>query len=281
MATSRAEITVIDSEAEIAPRVLIAPQILLIAAPVSDEAPSHAATRAKALVLLSGAACPYEIDGTRVDLAADRILLVDPLRRHRPIARRSAEPSLVLSLAMTKDWIEARKPGARAFGTRAASLDAATRASLRRLTGLLVGLQPSDRGLLDATMDLAACVVDAHATAHPAPQRLAFDFRIRRAVQIATADPHRIATVDAMLAASDLSRSRFFELFRDCVGVTPHVFVDAHAGDLAIAALANSDDAVARVARDLGFANPDGFTRIVRRATGLTPRDFRRAAVRL
>lgn len=271
----------IPSEAERTPRVLIAPQVLLIVAPVSDASSSHAATRAKALLLVAGAACPYEVDGARVELTADTILLVDPLRRHRPIEPSGAGPSVVLSLALAADLIEARKPGARGFGARAAPLDDATRANLSRLTRLLAGVHSSDRALLDATMELAAGVVDAHATAHPATPRLAFDYRIRRAIQIATADPGRVATVEDMVAASDLSRSRFFELFRDCVGATPHVVIDAHAGDAAIAALANSNDAVALVARNLGFANADGFTRIVRRATGLTPRDFRRAAVRL
>lgn len=155
------------------------------------------------------------------------------------------------------------------------------RARARHLIGLLAGAQTSDRALLDATTELAVCVVDAHSTEDPARPRLAFDYRIRRAIRVATADSNRVATVEDMLAASELSRSRFFELFRDCMGTTPQIFLDAHAADIAIAALVESDKPIARLARDLGFANADGFTRLVRRATGLTPRDFRRAAVRL
>jgi AraC family transcriptional regulator len=265
----------------IAPRVLIASSVLSIFAPIFGEGRSYASARMKALLLVAGATCPYDVDGKRVDLTADTLLLVNPLVLHRPLGRRGAEPSLVLSLYMTSDWIEARHPGARTFGANAAPLDAATRAHLRRVTGLLGDVRSTDRSLFDATTDLAACVVDAHATQGPARPRLAFDYRIRRAIRVATANTERVATVADMIAVSEMSRSRFFELFEDCVGATPQVFLDAHAGEMVVMALAETDVTIGRLALKLGFANPDGFTRLVRRATGLTPRDFRRAASRL
>ncbi|MFN8759424.1 MAG: helix-turn-helix domain-containing protein [Tagaea sp.] len=95
------------------------------------------------------------------------------------------------------------------------------------------------------------------------------------------ADPKRVATVEEMLAASELSRSRFFQLFRECTGLTPQMYIDAHTIETAIDALTRNDKPISRLARELGYGTPERFARYIRRMTGVGPRDFRRAAIRI
>lgn len=209
------------------------------------------------------------------------------MTEHHALAPAGAAPGgPVLGVLMAPEFVAERVAGkrgvsaARPFGAARAPLSASLRGLAERLAALIGDPASGDAAIAETTSAFAAAVLDAHA--RPADSGgPAFDYRIRRAIQIAAREPTRAVTVEAMLEASELSRSRFFELFRACVGATPQIFLDARADDVAIAALARSDAPIAQMARDLGFANADGFSRLVRRATGLTPRDFRRAAVRL
>ncbi|MCM0021829.1 MAG: helix-turn-helix domain-containing protein [Tagaea sp.] len=80
-----------------------------------------------------------------------------------------------------------------------------------------------------------------------------------------------------MLAASRLSRSRFFELFGECLGMAPQEYLDALMLETVLDALGAGKTQIGKLAAALGFANPDGFTRFVRREIGITPRAYRKA----
>jgi len=103
----------------------------------------------------------------------------------------------------------------------------------------------------------------------------------RRAVEVALwLDAHSHEPVDLEGAArqAGLSPFHFLRLFAKVIGVTPHQYLVR--SRLRRAARLLSDDApsITDVAFDVGFADLSNFVRTFRRAAGVSPRDFRKAA---
>lgn len=245
----------------------------------------YAYPQAVAVVMLGAAARRYRIAGADHVLDHGHILLVNPMTAHHAIAS-ATQGGQVLSVSMAPEFVGERVAAlrgvaaARPFGVARAPLSAALRGRAERLAALVVAPGAADAAIAAAAADFAADVLDAHAAPVDSGGP-AFDYRIRRAIQAVSGDPSRPATVDGMLAASELSRSRFFQLFRECTGLTPQMYIDAHALEATIDALTRTDAPIADVARALGFGAAERFARYVKRMTGLGPRDLRRAAIRI
>jgi AraC-like DNA-binding protein len=73
-----------------------------------------------------------------------------------------------------------------------------------------------------------------------------------------------------------LSRSRFFEQFKTCVGVSPQQYLDWLRMALATRMLAEPGTTVTDVSERLGFSAPSHFTRFFAQHIGLPPSDFKR-----
>ena len=73
-----------------------------------------------------------------------------------------------------------------------------------------------------------------------------------------------------------LSRSRFFEQFKNCMGVSPQQYVDCQRMAMAMEMLGQPELPIAEVSHRLGFAAPSHFARFFALHTGFPPRDFRR-----
>lgn len=103
----------------------------------------------------------------------------------------------------------------------------------------------------------------------------------RRAVEAALwldAVSHEPIVLDDMAKETGLSSFHFLRLFAGVVGVTPHQYLVR--SRLRRAARLLSDDArsITDVAFDVGFGDLSNFVRTFRRAAGISPRGFRRAA---
>ena len=73
-----------------------------------------------------------------------------------------------------------------------------------------------------------------------------------------------------------LSESRFTALFRQIVGLPPYAYLADVRLKCAKKRLAESDDPVAKIARDLGYASPQHLAMQFRKTYGQTPTDWRR-----
>ncbi|MFM7344704.1 MAG: helix-turn-helix domain-containing protein [Tagaea sp.] len=175
-------------------------------------------------------------------------------------------------------WIARRLAGRRGFDPqRPFARIVAPLSGERRALFAAAADAPGRRAFDDAATSLATALLDGHASADvPGPAR-ALDFRVRRAVELAAARPGRRVRVEDLLAATGLSRSRFFELFGECLGMAPQEYLDALTLEAALDALSAAKTPIGKLAGELGFANADGFTRFVRREIGVTPRDYRKA----
>jgi AraC-like DNA-binding protein len=103
----------------------------------------------------------------------------------------------------------------------------------------------------------------------------------RRAVDVALyLDENSAEPLDLEQIAErvELSPFHFLRLFERVVGVTPHQYLVRARLRRAARLLADDSLSITQIAYDVGFADLSNFVRTFRRAAGVSPRDFRKAA---
>jgi AraC family transcriptional regulator len=103
----------------------------------------------------------------------------------------------------------------------------------------------------------------------------------RRAVEAALwidAHSHEAIDLEATAAKAGLSPYHFLRLFANVLGVTPHQYLVRSRLRHAARLLSEEERAVTDVAFDVGFGDLSNFVRTFRRAAGMSPGGFRRAA---
>jgi AraC-like DNA-binding protein len=103
----------------------------------------------------------------------------------------------------------------------------------------------------------------------------------RRAVEAALwleAHASEPVDLDAISTQAGLSPFHFLRLFARVLGVTPHQYLVRCRLRSAARLLADPRISVTAIAYDVGFADLSNFVRTFRRAAGVSPREFRRAA---
>ena len=138
----------------------------------------------------------------------------------------------------------------------------------------------SDVGLDEVGMLLTARVVDVVSGAERmrCPERA---LGRRRAVDAALwIDAHAHETIDLEDAATEagLSPFHFLRVFANVLGVTPHQYLVRCRLRRAASLLAGDERSITDVALDVGFGDLSNFVRTFRRAAGVSPGRFRRAA---
>jgi AraC-like DNA-binding protein len=138
----------------------------------------------------------------------------------------------------------------------------------------------SDIGLEEIGLLLGARFVDlASGTPRPGPPMRAQDRR--RAVTAALwIEAHAEEPVDLCRVAAEvgLSPFHFLRLFARILGVTPHQYLVRSRLRRAARLLVEEERSITDIAYDVGFADLSNFVRSFRRAAGVSPRGFRRAA---
>jgi AraC-like DNA-binding protein/mannose-6-phosphate isomerase-like protein (cupin superfamily) len=82
--------------------------------------------------------------------------------------------------------------------------------------------------------------------------------------------------VERMAAAMDIHRSTLSRLFRATIGIPPAEYLARLRVQNALSLLKSTVLPVAEIARRCGFDDPDYFSRMIRRRTGMSPREFRK-----
>jgi AraC-like DNA-binding protein len=96
------------------------------------------------------------------------------------------------------------------------------------------------------------------------------DFRVRRALRLMQARLGDGFALESIAREVGLSRPHFFKLFRQQMGVTPTLYLNALRMEEAIARLAGTREAVADIGLDLGFSSQASFSRFFI-ANGVVP----------
>ena len=168
------------------------------------------------------------------------------------------------------------------------------RAALRRLTNLpplpemmvlgelaqAAAEGRSDVGLDEAGLLFAGRFVEV-ATGTPERQVTASTPERRRAVHAALfmdEYSHRDIGLEEMAREAGLSLHHFLRSFTKVLGVTPHQYLLRSRLRHAARLLADEERSITGIAYDVGFGDLSNFVRTFRRASGVSPREFRKAA---
>jgi AraC-like DNA-binding protein len=103
----------------------------------------------------------------------------------------------------------------------------------------------------------------------------------RRAVEAALridAAAHEAIDLDGAAREAGLSAFHFLRVFASVLGVTPHQYLIRSRLRRAARLLADEARPISEIAFDVGFGDLSNFVRTFRRAAGVSPRGFRRAA---
>lgn len=128
--------------------------------------------------------------------------------------------------------------------------------------------------------DLVRALVAAHSDASFARNALLggapMDARVMRATRYMRERAIANPSMEDVAREIGLSRSRFFEQFKNCMGISPQQYLDWQRMALATRMLSNPQLTVADVSHELGFSAPSHFTRFFAQHIGLPPSDFKR-----
>lgn len=98
---------------------------------------------------------------------------------------------------------------------------------------------------------------------------------VRRARLLLEEDPAGLPVVEELIRGFDVSRTNFFRAFKQQTGQSPykyHLQLTMHrAGEM----LRNSELSVKQIAIAIGFQNPYHFSKLFKKKTGSSPRDYR------
>jgi AraC family transcriptional regulator len=103
---------------------------------------------------------------------------------------------------------------------------------------------------------------------------------LRRVIDYIEADLSRPFTIDGLAQVAGVSPRHFIRAFQESAGQTPLRFVHRLRVERAKRFLLDSHRTATEVALDCGFSHAQHFSTAFKKATGVTPSDFRNAAVR-
>jgi AraC-like DNA-binding protein len=245
----------------------------------------HAHAQAHALIKVSGADATFLVEGRKQLLDAGSAVLIDPWVVHAGLPLPEGATAQLLALYIAPYWFERPVQPAiasgrrRVFSAARAPLLPTVRTAADRVLDMMRD-DGTDDDDLDRACDLlfravltsyGAADLGEGSRADPRPS----DFRIRRAIVHMRDRPGMALDIDGCAALAGLSRSRFFELFRACTGVSPRVYANALCIEAAIELLGTTATPIHAIAERLGFSAPSHFTRFFLQHLGSTPRAFR------
>lgn len=168
----------------------------------------------------------------------------------------------------------------RASTDAATTLGATVRLLLQELTGRRMGSTFAIRqhGQLLLLEMLRTHVEQADLP--PGWLRLLADDRLRPALALMHGEPGRSWGLEELASAAAMSRAAFAERFRKVAGMPPVAYLSRWRMMLAQRALRDGETRIGSLAAQLGYASDSAFSNAFKREIGVSPLQFRRAALR-
>jgi AraC-like DNA-binding protein len=264
-------------------RVALAPAGRMALLPLGGPITEHAHPQAHVVFKLDGPDATFLVDGAEYPLTSDAAVLVNPWVSHAGIAARDPSRTQILAL-----YFDAFPSGERLVGAGASGPLAFNRPWQAIDSDLKNAVQRIRKRMLDCTLQTTEVEsffahVDEAFRQPRTDRRPAgiMDFRVRRVLARLAQQPGAALDGEACVQMAGLSRSRFFELFRIAVGVSPRVYANALRLDHAIRDLANKNKPIKTLSEELGFSVQAHFTRFFERHVGSSPRAFRRGLLHI
>jgi len=264
-------------------------RVALLEAPNLAALPVHDGP--SVLARAEGPDCQYEVAGKPAPCGDADLLLVNPGEAMRCECPQDGAPARLLSIQLSPEWARERFPavfeaGAQPFPRTREPITP----RIRRLADAMAVELLNDQFLAPERLEfmvqeMVLSVVDTYIAKRRATSpvwrgsRFA-DARIRDAIALLRAKPNKEMNMDVVASKVGLSRSRFYDLFQVCTGLSPRDYLDKLCVETAIGRLASSQMKIADVSADLGFSAQSNFTRFFLHQVGIPPSEYRRAALR-
>ena len=219
------------------------------------------------------------VDERPFPLGPGQAVAVSPWQGHYYRHPAAASPTLALVLYIRPGWfLQASQRATSSLRFGRSGIDASG-VMARWIQGIAAAMLDPD--LDDLTLEDRLCGLTEAAlaqswqwtregdgfTGRPAAP---CDFRVRRALRLIQARLGDGFALESIAREVGLSRPHFFKLFRQQMGVTPTLYLNALRMEEAITRLAGSTEAVADIGLDLGFSSQASFSRFFI-ANGVVP----------
>lgn len=215
-------------------------------------------------------------------------MLVNPWMPHAKLKSEDGA-TLVLTVLPDPRWFAETielvdMPIVKLFARPHVTVNPRVRALVDRLAASMnAGAAFSDNAYEPMVRELVLAVVEDYAdpdmrmTFHRRDRPM--DARISKSLALIKDAALENPNLDDIASRVGLSRSRFFEQFKACVGASPQQYLDWARMAVATRLLASTDKSVADVSFDLGFSAPSHFARFFAQHMGVPPSDFKRGVI--
>jgi AraC-like DNA-binding protein len=216
-------------------------------------------------------------------------ILVNPWMPHAKTISEGGLATEVLTVLPDSRWLAATLglhdlPLVKLFGRACVSLGPDIRALVDRLGSTMrAGAGFSEQSFEPMVRELVSALADAYAdpnmreTFHRRDRPM--DARISRALGLIRGAAAENPNLDDVAARVGLSRSRFFEQFKACLGASPQQYLDWARMAAATRLLASTQLSVADVSHELSFSAPSHFARFFAQHMGVPPSEFKRGVI--
>jgi AraC-like DNA-binding protein len=206
--------------------------------------------------------------------------------------RVNLDATRIIAFHAATDWLRESFPAAFGAGERAfPEPTEQITPRIRRLADALGVEAMNDRFLSTERLEfmlqeLVLSIVETYLTRRRASSPLwrgsrFEDSRIRRAIGLLRARPHKDLNIDELASQVGLSRSRFYDLFQLCTGFSPRTYLDMLCVETAVSRLSSGQGKIAELSAELGFSAQSNFTRFFLQQVGVPPSEYRRSAAGL
>ncbi|EHP44304.1 transcriptional regulator [Cupriavidus basilensis OR16] len=247
---------------------------------------SHAHAEFHLIFKLGGADASFVADGQTVRVLDGSALAFNPWVSHSKLDS-GGDPSLLLALLLEPEWLGnatgVTNPASGChFCSASVPVSEKTATDLQWLATLMAqqGTEDGADGIEAVLASLVQGVAQNHLRQRNMTEILAnsrpLDFRVRRAADYIRQHAAENPNVEHVAAAVGISRSRLFDQFKACMGVSPQQYLDWVRVRQATRLLAQPGVSVGDVSHQLGFSAQSHFTRFFVQHLGLSPTEFRR-----
>ena len=227
------------------------------------------------------------VEDTAYPIAPGQAVAVSPWQPH-VYKHLHAEPTLALVLYINPSWfLEAsrRATSSLRFGRNAIEAGAPINRHVHQIARVMLEHEVDDGNVEDALCALTQSCFDqswqwtSEGTAFVGRPLPVWDFRVRTSLRLMREHVGGEDSLNDIARAAGLSRPHFYKLFRQHVGVTPNLYMNALRMEHAIQRLSGSQDAVTEIGFDLGFSSQASFSRFFIANGVVAPSDYRRSVV--
>lgn len=248
--------------------------------PVARALVPHVHSQFNLLVRLAGTDAEFQCNDVTYRLTRGHVLIFNPWQVHRKLPSHG-QPTLFLALLIEKDWLESIVPSSAGRtdlfpDTLVQMREEQQVISLQLASAIANNVNSDDRKIASLVSDFIISLVHADAVKPVPPSRRTTDARIHRAIKFMRAHANENPSMDDVAAEAGISRSRFYEQFKPCVGSSPQQYLDAVRLTTATHLLLETDRPLSDIAAELRFSELTNFTRFFTQHLGIPPAEFRR-----